>query len=181
MLTLYLLRHAKSAWTDQSLGDHERPLAPRGQEAAPLMAAHMVAQELIPERIICSTATRTRQTLDLIMPALLTASSDVHIETIYTAAIYEAWGQSLLEVLRVQDEPATPASILMIGHNPGIQNLAATLFGDDRGAMAMRLLGKYPTCALAELRFELTRWQDLGGETGRLVRFDTPKTIAADA
>ena len=121
---LWLLRHAKSSWDDPGLPDTDRPLAPRGQRAAELLAAHLAASDIRPATVLCSSSLRTRETLATILPALGDAL-EIHIER----ELYGAGPAALLE--RLGRVPNRALSVMLIGHNPGIQYLALEL-GDHR-------------------------------------------------
>jgi phosphohistidine phosphatase len=148
---LYLFRHAKSSWDDATLADHERPLAPRGRKAAKRLARWLVENEVRPELVLCSTATRARETLEWIEPGL--GSPAVSFED----ALYGAAAESLLARLRdVSDEIA---DVLLVGHNPGLADLCLLLAraGPDRARVEANL----PTGALAVLEAEVGRWSEL--------------------
>jgi phosphohistidine phosphatase len=126
MLTLCLLRHAKSSWDDASIQDFDRPLAPRGEEAAPRMAAYMAAQGLQPELILCSPAVRARQTLALVMPRL---AGEPSVE--FEEGLYLASSSALLA--RISQGPRQHRlTCCWWGINPGMHGLAVELSG--RGA-----------------------------------------------
>ncbi|HEY8564040.1 MAG TPA: histidine phosphatase family protein [Beijerinckiaceae bacterium] len=172
MRRLLLLRHAKSDWPE-GVQDLDRALAPRGREAAPRMGAYLAAEHLLPDLVVVSPARRTRETWDLVRPFL----GDV--ETRVEPRLYEATVDRLLEVVR--DADAEARALLMIGHNPGFEDLARRLTGHgDRYAFA-RLAQKYPTAGLAVIDFPLERWAEVEPRAGRLDRFVTPKTLGADA
>ena len=158
-----LLRHAKSSWKDPDLTDHDRPLARRGREAAKLMAGYLRQHRMSPALVLCSSAARATQTLDHLTPVL--RGSEVRIE----AGLYDASGRDLLDRLREVPEPT--ASVMLIGHNPAIEDLAGQLAG--RGSALERMAGKFPTGALAALEFS-GRWRNLGPGKGRLADFATP-------
>jgi phosphohistidine phosphatase len=164
--TLYLLRHAKSSWDDSALPDHERPLAPRGRRDAERLARHMLRIGLAPELVLCSTAVRTQQTLKLTRAAFETATVLVE-ENLYLASAVE-----LLERLRLVPDPVT--SVLVVGHNPSLQQLAIDLAsgGDELG----RLEVKFPTGALATLALTTT-WSRLAAAAGTLAAFVVPKQL----
>jgi phosphohistidine phosphatase len=164
--TLYLLRHAKSSWDDAALADRDRPLAPRGQRAAKLMAEHLVRNEITPSLVLCSAARRTRETLEALAPAL--GEADVEVER-------DLYGASTGELLdRLHSVPDTVSSVMLIGHNPSIQTLALNLAGsgDERDAIAL----KYPTGALATLAFEVS-WQELDQGAAELTAFVRPRDL----
>ena len=167
MKQIFLLRHAKSSWDDPSLEDIERPLNKRGRKAAKAMAAHFTEHGLAPQTVLCSTAIRTRQTLDLLKPVLGEAP------VIYDDRIYEAMPQTLLA--RLKELPESSASVLVVGHNPGLERLAHSLAGDQGEPKSLaRMTAKYPTGSLAVLTAEVAAWTELKPETCRLESFICP-------
>jgi phosphohistidine phosphatase len=167
MKRLYLLRHAKSSWKDTSLPDHDRPLAGRGRRAAEAIARHMREHGVEPELVLCSTARRARETLDRIEPAL--GSPAVRVES----DLYAASAPALLE--RLRGIPDTVESVMVIGHNPGLQELALELARP--ASAASELAAKYPTGALATLAFDASSWQELGRDTAELVELVRPRDL----
>jgi phosphohistidine phosphatase len=167
MKRLMLLRHAKSDWT-AGVSDHERPLAPRGQRDAPRMGQQLARRALLPGHVIASTARRTRETLALIEPYL--GSHSLH----YERAIYEASPEAILRVIRAV-EP-TVESLLIVGHNPGLEQTASFLVKGG-GTAVDPLDNKFPTAALAVLDFEIGDWADIAGHQGELTLFLTPKML----
>jgi phosphohistidine phosphatase len=171
MKRLYLLRHAKSSWDDPTLADHDRPLSPRGRRAAGVMAEHLRRKRIAPALVLCSPSRRTRQTLTRIAPSL-GESADVQIRS----GLYAASASALLEVLR--EVPDDVESVMLIGHNPGIQDLALSLAGD--GSEIARVRSKFPTAALATLEFR-TSWRELAPGSAELVSFVKPKELSRGA
>jgi phosphohistidine phosphatase len=169
MLTLFLLRHAKSAWDDPSLGDFNRPLAPRGVSAAPAMAGYMRAAGLQPDLVLCSAARRTCDTWGLMAGTL------DQPRTVYLQELYEAGAGTLLASIRKAKTDVH--RLMLIGHNPGLQSLAVNLLGSDDRAGRNTLAGKFPTAALAVIEFDIETWRDLAPATGRLALFMTPKRL----
>lgn len=167
MKRLYLLRHAKSSWDDPALADHDRPLAPRGRRAAVAMAQHLRNEGIAPELVLCSPSARTRQTLTAIAP-VLGENADVRIES----ELYAASAATLLEVLH--EVPDEVSSVMLIAHNPGIQDLAVSLAGG--GPAVERLRGKFPTAALAALEPHGS-WRELAPGGAQLVTFVKPKDL----
>jgi phosphohistidine phosphatase len=163
MKRIYILRHAKSSWKDASLRDHDRPLAGRGRRAAKLIARHMREEGIAPELVLCSTAKRARQTLERIEPAL--GARSVKVEE----GLYGAGEHALLS--RLQELPADVGSVLVIGHNPGLQDLALLL-----ARPAPELEAKFPTAALATLEFS-SDWQGLEPGAAELVGFVRPREL----
>jgi phosphohistidine phosphatase len=168
MKRLYLLRHAKSSWDDPALADHDRPLAPRGRRAAKVIAKHLGRKGISPELVLCSSSRRTRQTLKRLAPGL-GKNADVRIEP----ELYAAPARDLLDVL--QKVPDEVESVLLIGHNPGIQDLALSLAG--AGSEIPRLRSKFPTAALATLELNGT-WRELAPGSAELVSLVKPNELS---
>jgi phosphohistidine phosphatase len=168
MHTLYLLRHAKSSWADPTLPDPERPLAPRGRRDGKRIAKHLGRLRIQPELVLCSTAERTRETLELVRPALGTKRT-VNLE----AALYAASSDELLERIRIVPEEV--ASVMLIGHNPGLQDLALVLA--SAGADLERLEAKFPTAALATLTIANTPWSEVSEADAVLAAYVVPKQL----
>ena len=175
MPELLLLRHAKSDWKDRRLDDFDRPLAPRGREAAPLMGRYLRDQGLEPDLVLCSMARRARETLALLLTALASAPEISYLKTLYLAP-----PSRLLAVLRRQRPDR--GRILLVAHNPGLHHLALDLAGGQGGAAGRALAEKYPTAALA--RFQVAGWAELGADGGgapaRLVEFVKPRELAGE-
>jgi phosphohistidine phosphatase len=171
MLTLSLLRHAKSSWDDGSLEDFERPLAKRGESAAPRMGAFMAEQGLAPQLILCSPAVRARQTLDLVLPHLAGGPTVVYEDHFYLAA------PSVL-LARLRKIEGKVSHVMIVGHDPGMQGLAVELAGSGDAGMLQALAVKFPTAGLAVIRFKARSWTKVGRGRGRLELFTTPKTLA---
>jgi phosphohistidine phosphatase len=163
---LYLLRHAKSSWADPALPDHDRPLAPRGRRDARRIAGHLTAFGIEPELVLCSSSARTRETLELIRPALHGGTVEFEEE------LYAASADELLA--RIRRVPDGIASTLLIGHNPGQQQLALALASG--GAERDRLAEKFPTAALATLVFS-PDWQHLAPGEATLAAYVVPKEL----
>jgi phosphohistidine phosphatase len=168
MHTLYLLRHAKSSWADPTLPDRERPLAPRGRRDGQRIAKHLARLRIQPELVLCSTAERTRETLELVRPSLGTTGT-MRLE----AELYGASSDELLERIRIVPEEV--ASVMLIGHNPGLQDLALVLA--SAGADLERLKAKFPTAALATLTFANTPWSTLSVADALLAAYVVPKQL----
>ena len=168
MKRLYLLRHAKSSWDDPTLADRDRPLAPRGRRAAKVMAQHLGRKGIAPELVLCSPSTRTRQTLKRLAPGP-GKKADVQIEP----ELYAAPARNLLEVLH--KVPDQVESVMLIGHYPGIQDLALSLARP--GSQISRLRRKFPTAALATLELNGT-WRELAPGSAELVSLVKPKELS---
>jgi phosphohistidine phosphatase len=169
MLTLSLLRHAKSSW-DQPLKDFDRPLAKRGESAAPRMGAFMASHGVAPELILCSPAVRARQTVDLVLPHLAGAPTIEYEEAFYLAA------PSVL-LARLRKIAANVRHVMVVGHDPGMQGLALELSGAGDSETLQSLARKFPTTGLAVIRFKAREWSKIGPAKGRLQLFMSPKTL----
>jgi phosphohistidine phosphatase len=169
---VWLLRHAKSSWDDPGLPDADRPLAPRGRRAAELLAAHVAASDVRPAVVLCSSSLRTRQTLAAILPALGDA-----IELRIERALYGAGAEELLERLRRLSNSAPSA--MLIGHNPGIQDLAVGLAAS--GPALARLREKFPTGALATVDVDVERWRDVDDGMATATALVTPRSLEPGA
>jgi phosphohistidine phosphatase len=165
---LFLLRHAKSSWDDPSIEDHDRPLAQRGRRAAARIADYATKRAIRPDLILCSSAMRARQTLERIAPSL-GRDAEIHIER----SLYGATEDRLME--RLQTLPDEVDSVMMIGHNPGVQDLALLVARD--GPLRSLLAEKFPTAGLATLAFGRLAWKDLDMGSGDLVDFVVPKPL----
>jgi phosphohistidine phosphatase len=167
MLSLALLRHAKSSWDASDIDDFDRPLSDRGRSAAPVMGAAMKELNFVPELILCSPAERTRETLTLISPfvkdAQVTFDDELYLtsqETLYA---------------RLKATPIGIKRVLMIGHNPGMHGLALFLTGTGDVKSISRLEDKFPTAALAIFSFPQATWRELVPASGHLEAFVTPR------
>lgn len=167
--TLLLLRHAKSSWDDPGLADHERPLAPRGRRASALIAAYLREHSIAPSRVLCSSSARTRETLERISAGFGDGAAVEIEEGLYAASA----GELLARLRGVSDDVE---SLMVIGHAPGLPELARRLAG--RGAGLERLRGKFPTAALATLSLG-GDWGDLAPGAAELVDFVKPRELEA--
>jgi phosphohistidine phosphatase len=167
---LYLLRHAKSSWSDPALADEDRPLAPRGRRDAKRIAHHLIETGVEPELVLCSPAERTRQTLARLRPAL-----DAAVVT-FVPAFYAASAEDLLE--RLHSVPDGVASVMIIAHNPGLQDLALALTKSGDGLD--RLRAKFPTAALATLTVPKP-WSRLSQADAELAAYVVPKQLNGEA
>lgn len=181
---LVLLRHAKSAWPD--VPDHERPLAGRGIRTAPAMGRWLRDAGLVPDQVLCSTARRARETWQFAQ-AGLAATPPVSFED----RIYDATATALLALIR--EVPSATGTLLLIGHNPAIEDLALMLAaaphaarpgtagpgsGTASGGDLERMRAKFPTAAIAVLQPAGT-WHALARGRARLTAFVTPRDLPA--
>lgn len=177
MKTVYLLRHAKSSWGVPDQPDHERPLTKRGRKAAKAMGRYLCGLPSRPTLVVASTARRVSETLELLLHEI-----PEEIEVIRDKNLYLASPESLLSRLRSTSEKID--SLLIIGHNPGIHAFALQLSGEALDEAAQdareRLKEKYPTAALAMIRFpDAQFWREVGTGKGSLVSFTTPRDLVS--
>jgi phosphohistidine phosphatase len=171
-----LLRHAKSSWDDPTLPDHERPLSPRGIKAANRVSRYLVEENLLPDLVLCSDSVRTRATAALLFTPLDRSPPAI----VYTKDLYLADPDQILEVVRREAalrEKTPPRHIMVIGHNPGLQQLALALPGSGLRPDVERLALKYPTAALAHFTFDAKSWRAIAPGRAILERFITPKSL----
>lgn len=170
MKTLTLLRHAKSTWDDPVARDSDRPLNPRGRRAARAVGKEMKALGLGFDRIVASPARRVIETLDEV------CSTYGPLAPEYEQRVYLATTDSLLDIVHETGDEV--GQLLLVGHNPGMENLALLLTrgGGLRGEVEV----KYPTGTLAEIELNVESWQHVREATGTLTRFIRPRDLAAD-
>jgi phosphohistidine phosphatase len=168
--SLNVMRHAKSSWKDPGVPDFERPLARRGEKAARRMALHLARALSLPELVLCSPATRAVQTYQPIAE-LFGSSVEVQIED----ELYGASAGALL--MRLRALPEEVKSVLLIGHNPGVQDLLVELARDGDPATLDLVRAGFPTCALATLRVT-SRWSELGPATAFVEGLVMPRTLS---
>ncbi len=172
--TLYLLRHAKSSWEEAELSDFDRPLSPRGCDAAPRMGRYMRKQGFVPDLILCSPARRARQTLDLVMSKKMADTEIKFIDALYNFGD----GTDLIHIIAA--EGGIHRQLLVVGHNPTMQGAASKLIDKGNEQDRKRLLQKYPTAGLAVINFDTSSWEEIIHTKGRLEHFVRPKDLHAD-
>jgi phosphohistidine phosphatase len=160
MKRLILIRHAKSAWDNPALDDHDRPLADRGLHDAPKMANRLLARDIYPDLLISSTALRAKATAEFIARALGHRAEEIVLER----SLFHASYRSILGHLRSQDDRYN--TIMIFGHNPGLTDLVNYLGGD---------IDNLPTCGQYGFMLKSTYWNDLRPETVDTWFFDYPK------
>jgi len=164
-----LLRHAKSSWDDPGLPDPERPLAPRGLKAAARLREHLRRSRFSPDLVLCSPAVRTVETLDRVRDGL---AGDLRVEI--EDELYAADADYLLA--RLRRLPESTSSVMVVGHNPGIADLAVGLAKGGEGKALERMRRKFATGGLATLSVSLA-WRNLGWDTATLEAFVVPKQL----
>lgn len=168
MRTIILLRHGKSSWSDPTLADLDRPLAPRGERASGRIAKYIRQKKIRPSLVLYSPSLRTRQTLEAIESSL-GKRSVVELEP----QLYAASEGELLQ--RLQALPESVDSVMLIGHNPGLHDLARALA--SRGADLPKLEQKFPTAALATLVVDSDSWAALRRGDAELVDYVVPRQL----
>lgn len=170
MKRLLLLRHAKSSWHDPSLKDFERPLKRRGRGAARKMGDYLVRKGLLPDLILCSAAQRTRETLAFIQDRL-----DQDLPVSIEKSLYEA---SPAEIARIVSKiEAGFDTVLVIGHNTGLEELARRLSRNGNEKATKRMALQYPTGAMAVIDISGEGWSKLDGKDASLKRFVCPRDL----
>lgn len=176
---LIVLRHAKSSWDDPGLDDHDRPLAPRGRRAVQMLNEHLRTAKLEPQQVLCSSARRTRETLDGVDPTG---------ERIIERSLYSASTTDL--IARLREVPDEVRSVMLVGHNPAMQMLVLRLTGANGNGGAGGRAGdngdpadlaevqrKFPTGGLATLDISCD-WSDVGPGCARLSAFVRPRHLS---
>lgn len=171
MKWLTLLRHAKSGLDDPELRDFDRPLNARGQKAARKIGANAHDRLMIFDWIVASPALRVEQTLDIFLAELEPPRPD----PVWDPRAYLASAATLLDIIRETHDDVR--HLLLVGHNPGIEELALRLAEGQRDTVYVSLEEKYPTGALACLRLECDSWSDSAFGTAKLDRFVRPRDI----
>jgi len=162
MKTLHLLRHAKSDWGDPDLSDEQRPLNDRGKRDAKRLAEYLEKHPIAVDMVFCSPAKRAKQTLKAIERALRAPVTEEQ-------GLYGAGEEQLLKFVRRL--PGKLDAVLLIGHNPGFEELARTLLPATASPPA------FPTCALASLTFDASGWKSVGPGKASLAGFLTPAEL----
>lgn len=170
MVRLLLLRHAKSSWDNPRQSDFERPLNGRGHRAVPLIGRYMAREQLFPDRILCSSAQRTRETLAGLLGFLRTPG-DVSI----TERLYHDAEDSYLPLIRSMAGSAR--TLLVIGHNPAIQDTALEIVGHGDRVLRAAVHEKYPTAALSVITVEMDDWLMVTPGSGTLEQFVRPRDL----
>jgi phosphohistidine phosphatase len=168
-MRLMLLRHAKSEKAEPGMRDRDRALNARGRDDAARIAAYMVQQGLLPDRVLVSSAQRTRETWERMAPAF-----SLNPPVGYEDRLYESGTDSILTVIKATDRSAS--ALLVIGHNPGLYDTARLLLA-HRGAAAHQLDDGLPTAGLVVIDFADDDWRKLAARSGRLQAFVTPRLI----
>jgi len=170
MKTLTLLRHAKSTWDDPVARDFDRPLNGRGRRAARTIGAEMRKQGLAFDRVLASPAARVRETLDAVGIGF-----GEKMEVAFEQRLYLAAPETLLDIIQSADD--ADGRLLVIAHNPGLEQLVLLLTRSDGGALRDEVEVKYPTATLAEISLPVEKWQEVSEGIGTLARFIRPRDL----
>ena len=165
-MRLMLLRHAKAEKAESGMRDRDRRLNPRGRNDAARIAAYLVEHALLPDRVMVSSAQRTRETWERMAPAFSPAPP-----VDYEDSLYESSTQSILAAIKAAARPA--AALMLIGHNPGLYDTARLLLADDAHALDQGL----PTAGLVVIDLAGNDWRKLAARSGRLAGFVTPRLL----
>lgn len=169
MVTLYLLRHCNAAGGGPG-GDHTRPLNAKGRAAAAALGEYLAANAKTPGAVLCSSAERARETW-----ALVAAQLQDPPDAVMQREIYDADGNDI--VLALRETGADIASLMVLGHNPTLHQLAFALSRQDEGEALDRLARDFPPGALAEIEFGDGGWAEIAPGSGRLVSLVTPADL----
>jgi phosphohistidine phosphatase len=161
MKTLYLLRHAKSSWKDETIIDVERPLNGRGRKASQAVGSFLKREKIIPDLVLSSSAIRARQTTDIVMEA-----ARLRTDLRFDERIYEATAHRLLEVVRQIEK--SKKSVLLVGHNPGLEEFLKMLTGT---------VDPMPTATLAKVVSSASNWADISDKDATLEWIINPKQL----
>ncbi len=164
MKTLYLLRHGKSSWKDETLPDVERPLNGRGRRASQTVGAFLKREKIIPDLVLSSSAIRARQTTDIVME-----TAKLRTDLRFDERIYEAGAQRLLEVVRQIEK--SKKIVLLVGHNPGMEEFLTMLTG---------AVDTMPTGTLSKVVLSASNWADMGDKGATLEWIVKPKELKKD-
>ena len=164
MKTIYLLRHAKSSWKDESLSDIERPLNGRGKKAADTMGAFLKREKILVDLVLSSSAVRARQTIDRVL-----VSANIVTDVRFDERIYEAGVQRLVEIIRQIE--SGKKNVVLVGHNPGFEELLEWLTGT---------IERMQTGALAKIGLKTSSWNSVSEKSGTLEWIVRPRQLPKD-
>lgn len=176
MLDLFILRHAKSSWNDEIFDDFERTLNQRGKKNAQLMGQYFVSRAVQPDIVYCSKAKRCRATLKHLLSQGFSPLDQLYLNDLYLATSEEVLGI-------IKNTPGTVNSLMIIGHNPGLETLILKLCKDKTAPDYLSIKEKYPTAGFVHIKFELDTgslsWSNLAPNSGTLYCYQTPKQLLA--
>jgi len=167
---LTVLRHAKSSWGDTKLDDFDRPLNDRGRQAARRMGREIKRRTMRFDLVLASTAARVRETLDCVQEKY-----DFDAPIRFEPLIYMAAADTLLSIVR--DIPDEVSSAMLVGHNPGLEQLLLELTRDDKEGLRAGVREKYPTGALAAVELPAKKWADVEENSGEVKNLILPREL----
>jgi phosphohistidine phosphatase len=174
MRRLLLFRHAKAERSIPGAPDRDRDLIERGRRDAARIGSYMAAHALVPDRVLVSTAARTQQTWKAMESAFKPAPAATSVEKLYDATPHAI-------LAAIKDMPAKAHTLMVIGHNPGLHELALMLIASGDVEAREKLREKLPTAGLVMIDFAFDDWNKLHPQSGRLERFVSPKSLEAAA
>lgn len=170
MKKVILLRHAKSSWDDPSLDDHDRPLNGRGKASAPVIGAWLANRKHVPDRVLCSSSERTKQTVRR-MRDTLPGLPDPEVDP----ELYHASPSTMRD--RLAQLPEDCDTVMLVGHQPGLGSLVRKLSDGQERRRCRRAYEHFPTAAAAVLEFDVEDWADLDYQQARFVDFAKPREL----
>jgi phosphohistidine phosphatase len=170
MRTLYLLRHAKSAWGEDDLNDHDRVLNERGRQTAPIIGQFLKRKNAAIDLALCSSAARAQETWDLVAQELPKPPPVQVDERLYLCGVENM-------VMRLREVSDDVQSLIVVAHNPDMQILTISLSADRGSQAAGRARHKFPTAGLACFELDIDHWPDLRPDCGELLYFESPKRL----
>jgi phosphohistidine phosphatase len=172
MRRLILFRHAKAEASEPGMEDRARVLVERGRKDAAKMGAYMAGHGIIPDKVMISPAARTQETWKYAAAAFRPAPAAMTVEAIYDATPHALFGV-------IKSAPAPAHTLLIVGHNPGLHEVAVMLIASGDIETRERLREKLPTAGLVIVDFAFDDWNKLHPQSGRLERFVSPKSLEA--
>ena len=167
MKTVYLIRHAKSSWEDESLSDFDRPLNDRGKIDAPRMGRRLKEKEVTPDLFVSSPAKRALSTAKRIADAIGYKKENIKSER----SLYHADDEEILNVIRSMND--NNDCIFVFGHNPGLTEFVNNMNHDHK-----QFIDNIPTCGIAAFQFPINSWRQIDFGKGDLILYDFPKSKA---
>lgn len=164
MKKLFLIRHAKSSWSDETLSDFERPLNKRGKRNIPLMASILKEKEILPDCILSSPAKRAKKTAKLLAKGIGFTQP-----ILYDKTLYEADKEEIHQAITSVD--ANCETLFVVGHNPGLNDLAKHYVGFEQNIV---------TCGVLEIAFEVKKWKDIAPKVAKLLSYEFPKKYTSE-
>ncbi len=172
MKKVILVRHGKSSWADPDLEDHDRPLAPRGRGASPVIARWLAGRGHLPDLVLCSSSLRTRETATIMTEAVPELPAPEIIPELYHAS-----PQALLARLSTLDDARK--AVMVIGHNPGLSSLTRLLTNGSVRPRCARAFEHFPTAAAAVFAVPVERWSEIAPRGADFVDFARPRELMA--